>query len=550
MERGDDWMNGNAEQPSFSWRRSQATIDRLWGIGLTLAATLLLTLNLGSVPLKDWDEGLVAQVAREIWQAPAGSLTWLHPTLWGEPYFNKPPLVHWLIAGLFAIAGVNEWTARLPSASLTILSVPLFYGVSRAVFHRRLPALFATVVYLTSLAVVRNGRFAMLDGAILCFLLLMVWCLLRARRDYRYLLGAGFALGLLCLTKGVLVAVLLGGIALLFLAWDTPRLLQQPYLWLGILLGSVPAISWYGAQWLHYGQTFLGNNLVEQSLQRIWTDVEDNGAPPWYYLLELLKGAPWILFLPAGCRLAWANRNWSWAKLAIVWGSLYFLAISLMATKLPWYILPLFPAIALIVGAQLAEMWQQGKQIGLRQVLSDSYSPAWLAALSVLGAVGWLGAAYFIGWAPPSESDLGLILATAGTTFTVAAFLIAQQNPQFINILVWGTYLALLLLLLSPHWAWELAEAYPVQPVAAMIQTHVPSGEKIYTSYPYNRPSLNFYSQRQVLPASEQELKRVWRRDKSAYLLIDRPTLSVLEISRNRIVNAAEGWLLVTKDKI
>jgi 4-amino-4-deoxy-L-arabinose transferase-like glycosyltransferase len=550
MERGDNWMNGNVKQPTSSWRRHHATVDRLWVIGLTLAATILLTLNLGSVPLKDWDEGLVAQVAREIWQAPAGSLTWLHPTLWGEPYFNKPPLVHWFIAGLYAIAGVNEWTARLPSAGFTILSVPLFYGISRAVFHRRLPALFATVVYLTSLAVVRNGRFAMLDGAILCFQLLMIWCLLRARRDYRYLLGAGVAFGLLCLTKGVLVAVLLGGIALVFLAWDTPRLLRQPYLWLGILLGSVPAACWYGAQWLHYGQTFLGNNLVEQSLQRIWADVEGNGAPSWYYLLELLKGAPWILFLPAGCRLAWTNRNWSWAKLAIVWGSLYFVAISLMATKLPWYILPLFPAIALIVGAQLAEMWQQGKQIGTRQVPADFYSPAWLAALSVLGAVGWLGAVYFIGWAPPSESDLGLILATAGAAFTVAAFLVAQQNPQFINILAWGAYLSLLLLLLSPHWAWELAEAYPVRPVAAMIQTYVPTNQKIYTSYPHNRPSLNFYSQHRVLPASEQELKRVWRRDKSAYLLIDRPTLSVLEISPNRIVNAAEGWLLVTKDRI
>ncbi len=543
-------MNGDVEQPAFVWRRNKAAVDRLWMLGLTLAATLLLTLNLGNVPLKDWDEGLVAQVAREIWQAPAGSLTWLHPTLWGEPYFNKPPLVHWLIAGLYSIAGVNEWTARLPSAVFTILSVPLFYGIGRAVFHGRLPVLFATVVYLTSLTVVRNGRFAMLDGAILCFFLLLIWCLLRARGHYGYLLGAGLAFGLLCLTKGVLVAVLLGSIALLFLVWDTPRLLQQPYLWLGILLGSVPAIAWYSAQWLHYGQAFLGNNLVDQSLQRIWTDVEGNGAPVWYYLLELLKAAPWILFLPAGCRLAWSNRNWSWAKLAILWGSVYFIAISLMATKLPWYILPLFPALALIVGAQLAEMWQQGKQLGVQQFLPDAYSPAWLASFSVLAAVGWLGATYFTGWAAPAESDLGLILAIAGATFSVAAFLVARQNPQFINILVWGTYLALLLLMASPHWAWELAESYPVQPVAAMIQTHTPAGKPIYTSYPYNRPSLNFYSQRQVIPASEQELKRAWHRDETAYLLIDRPTLIALEISPNRIIDTAEEWLLITKDKI
>lgn len=544
-------MNGNVEQNSaFGWgKRSEVAIDRLWLFGLTFAAIVLLTLNLGVVPLKDWDEGLVAQVAREIWQAPAGSRTWLHPTLWGEPYFNKPPLVHWLIAGLYAIGGVNEWTARLPSASLTILSVPLFYALSREVFYSRLPAIFATVVYLSSLPVVRNGRFAMLDGAILCFLLLMLWCLLRARRDYRYLLGTGLAFGLLCLTKGILVAVLLGTIALLFLAWDTPRLLRQPYLWVGLLLGSVPAACWYGAQWLHYGSAFLGNNLVEQSLQRIWTDVEDNGAPPWYYLLELLKAAPWVIFLPVACRLAWANRNLSWAKLAIVWGSVYFIAISIMATKLPWYILPLFPAIALLVGAQLAELWQQGDQIGIRQ-FPHAYSQAWLAILAVLAIVGWAGAAYFIGWAPVSESDLGLILAVGGGAFTIAAFLVARQNPQFITVLAWGTYLALMLLVLSPHWAWELAEAYPVRPVAAMIQAKSPPGQNIYTSYPYHRPSLNFYSQRQVAPASEKQLKRVWRSEPNAYLLVDRSTLVALRIKPNHIIGNAEDWLLITKDKI
>lgn len=544
-------MNGKVEQNSaFGWgRRDAISIDRLWLLGLTLAAVVLFTLNLGGVALKDWDEGLVAQVAREIWQAPAGSLTWLYPTLWGEPYFNKPPLVHWLIAGLYALGGVNEWTARLPSASLTVLSVPLFYSISREMFHNRLPAVFATIVYLTSLPVARNGRFAMLDGAILCFLLLMLWCLLRARRNYRYLLGAGLAFGLLCLTKGILVAVLLGTIALLFLAWDTPRLLVQPYLWVGLLLGSFPVACWYGAQWLHYGQTFLGNNLVEQSLQRIWTDVEDNGAPFWYYLLELLKAAPWIIFLPVGFRLAWTNRNWGWAKLALVWSSIYFVAISLMATKLPWYILPLFPAVALIVGAQLAELWQQGQQVGIRQ-FPQSYSQIWFMILVVLATAGWIGAIYFMRWATPVEFELGLILAIAGAAFTMAAFLLVRQNPQFITVLAWGTYLALVMLMLSPHWAWELAEAYPVRPVAAMIQAQAPAGQEIYTSYPYNRPSLNFYSQRQILPASEKRLKQIWRKQANPYLLVDHSSLAALGIKPGRVVGNAGDWLLITKDKI
>ena len=526
---------------------SSQSLDRLWMVGLTAAAALLLLANLGGLPLKDWDEGLVAQVAREIYQAPVNRLTWLFPTLWDEPYFNKPPLVHGLIALLYAIGGINEWTARLPSAGFTLASVPLLYGLGRELFPQRLPAIFATLVYVTSLPVIRNGRFAMLDGAILCFLLLLLWCLLRARRNYRWLLGAGWAFGLLCLTKGLLVGLLLGAIALAFLAWDTPRLLRQRYLWLGLLLGLVPVVGWYGAQWLHYGSRFLGNNLVEQSLARVWTDVEQNGAPPWYYLLELLKyGAPWILFLPGALKLAWTNRNWSWAKLGLVWVAGYLIAISLMATKLPWYILPLFPALALLVGAQLAELWQQGQQVGVTQVPATRYSRIWIGALGLLGLGGWAGAVYFVGWAAPETANLWPILMTAGATLMVAAVLAARQNPQFIAVLVWGTFVSLLVLMLSPHWAWELAEAYPVRPVAALVQQS--SAAKLHTSYPYNRPSLNFYSQRQVSPASTKQLRRLWRKQ-GATLLIDRPTAVELGVLPQQIIGEAESWLLVG-DKI
>ncbi|HEY9661511.1 MAG TPA: glycosyltransferase family 39 protein, partial [Allocoleopsis sp.] len=111
--------------------KNRSNPDRLIALGLFLAALLLFTINLGGLPLRDWDEGLVAQVAREIWRSSFDSLIWLYPQMWGEPYFNKPPLMHTLIAGFYAIGGVNEWTARLPSAILTAISVPLLYSVGR-----------------------------------------------------------------------------------------------------------------------------------------------------------------------------------------------------------------------------------------------------------------------------------------------------------------------------------------------------------------------------------------------------------------------------------
>lgn len=76
----------NPSQPQ-SWT-CDTWLDWVWVVILLLAALLLYTLNLGGVALRDWDEGIVAQVAREIAQ-PGGH--WLYPTLHGAPYFNKPP---------------------------------------------------------------------------------------------------------------------------------------------------------------------------------------------------------------------------------------------------------------------------------------------------------------------------------------------------------------------------------------------------------------------------------------------------------------------------
>lgn len=531
-------------------QRGDRQTDGLIALGLLMSALVLFTINLGEMPLRDWDEGLVAQVAREIWRAPVDSLKWLHPTLAGAAYFNKPTLMHNLIALTYSLGGISEWTTRLPGAFLTAVSVPLMFGIGREVFYPRPPAVFAALVYLTFLPVVRQGRLAMLDGAILCFLLLMVWCLLRTRRDYRYALGIGIGFGLICLTKGVMVGVLLGTIALAFMIWDTPRLLKSPHLWFGLFLGCVPVGLWYVAQWSQYGEEFLGKNLLNQSLQRIWDDVEANGGPPWYYLLEVLKySAPWLLFLPLGCKLVWLHRNLSWAKLAIVWAASYFVIISLMSTKLPWYVLPLYPALALIIGFVLADLWQKGRQVGVKQPESSPYSPLWMGWFSLLALAGWAGTIYF-GWmSSPPEPDLELIMTIVGVTMTIAAVLVVRNNPQFIAVLIWGTYVSLLLLMGSNHWVWELAETYPVKPVAALVQKHTPPGETVYTSYPDNRPSLNFYSDRQVIPASADRLQQRWHKDATPYLLLDEAALKTLKLPSKQVIGSMEGWSLVTKAK-
>jgi 4-amino-4-deoxy-L-arabinose transferase-like glycosyltransferase len=533
---------------SFIWvhleRRYQAVAKRLdwmWAIALFVVAVIIFTINLGGLPLRDWDEGTVAQVAREISRAPAGSLHWLFPTLGGEPYHNKPPLIHILIAWAYSLGGVNEWTTRFPGAILTAMSVPLLYSIGREIFHRRMAAVYSALVYLTMLPVLRHGRLAMLDGASVFFFMVMMLCALRSRRNLRYCLGVGIGFALICLTKGML-GVLFAAIAFIFLYWDTPRLLLNKYMLIALIIGCLPVGLWYFAQWQHYGHTFTNIGIVDQSFSRIWQPVEGHKQPPWYYLVEILKYThPWLLFLPASLRLTWDNRNLSWAKLVLVWSCVYLVAISLMSTKLPWYVFPIYPSLALAIGAQFGE---------IENLPLLSFLPRlWVIGLGFLAVIA-TGGSIFYSFAKPTQPDLQLIFAAVAGTMALAGILAERGDGQFLKVLLWGTYISLLLFVKSNYWVWELNENYPVKPVAAMIKKANPSIKKIYTLDKNHRPSLDFYSDRTIVATpNPNEIEHYWQNNSKPYLLLKEPDLAQLKISTTKIIDRAEKFILITKEK-
>lgn len=525
----------------FTLRNLRLKSDHLWLWGFFLTALFLYTYNLGEVSLRDWDEGIVATIAREIWRAAPDSYTWLFPqNLDGTPYWNKPPLIHNLIALSYGCFGISEWSTRLPTATLSALAVPLLFSIAREVFSSRLEAIYTTTVYLTLIPVTRHGRLAMLDGAIICFFSFVIWCLLRADRGKQkrvsfYWLGVGFGLGLICLTKGVAIGVLLGAIAFIFYYLIQNNNLHYSFFVL-VLLGLVPAIAWYLLQIIHYGQDFIEINLGIQTFNRVLTTVENHFHSPGYYLLEMAKySLPWLIFLPGGIQLAFNNRQETWAKLALTWFSIYFIAISVMATKLPWYIMPIYPAFALLVGANLARIHRKFSMGLISKTL-----------LIIVNLIAWVGSIYY-SWFD-YDKDLLLIFAILAVLFTIANILIKFGNSYFILVIVIALYLALLLLFNSPHWNWELGESYSVKPVAEMIRKVTPEKQIIYTSYPYFRPSLDFYSDRIIIPLSnQQQPKNITTENKSLYFLLPKDDFNSTYLKDSEILATTKEWQLVKK---
>jgi 4-amino-4-deoxy-L-arabinose transferase-like glycosyltransferase len=538
---------------TFAWgrlkkqlRAKTGWIESLYVIGLLLSALIIYAIGLGSVPLQDGAEGIVAQVAKEIWLSPQKLENWLFPTLWGTNLINRLPLIHNLIALSYKLGGVNEWTTRLPGAILTACSVPLLYNIGREIFLVRTPALYSALIYLTWLPVLRQGRLAVLDGPSLFFEILIILSVLRSRRDLRWSLGIGLGLSALCSIDGLL-GLITAAIALLFLAWDTPRLLSSVYMWFGICIGTTPAIAWYVANWLNYEQVS-GQAVWGIITQQFWQQFQPASLSKIFQSSRSLSQIflyswPWLLFALHGVKLAFDNRNWSWAKFVLVWCAGYSLAILPLLTKLPEYILPIYPILALAGGAKLSQVLN-----------SPSYKPYprfWSFFLALSSALVTFACLYFGATQAIGVFSL-IILGAIALSLGMAAVLIERRDRQFIAILFWGMYVSLMLWFCSTNWIGQLDRAFPVKPVAAIIKRVVPPDRVVYTSG-IDRSSLNFYSDRQIIPLEIPKLKQHWQASSNPYLLLEPQLLDRLNLKAESIKfldsneNARQNLVLITK---
>lgn len=509
--------------PKLAWPDSQ------WLLFFLLAALFLWMLGLGNVPLRDWDEGSHAIVAREVYRQG----NWLHLTYFDVPYFIKPPLVYWLIALSYHwLGGVGEFSSRFNLALITACGVPLLYCLGREIFSQKLNAIFAASVYLTLLPVLRHGRLVMLDGIINTFFIILLLCLLKERKKQIWGIGIGICLGLITLTKGILVLALWAIAGVFVLVTRQWKLFINPYAWLGLGLGVAIAIPWFWLQWQTHGEFFSELYFRSQSLERLSQAVEGNNGAPWYYFLELIKySLPWLVFLPGGLFLAWKQRGKTWSSLVLIGTILFLGTISLMQTKLPWYIMPYYPFFALTVGSYLANLWQK----------KHTYSRIFLGLFTLLILISLGGCIYFI-LVPHSLITIGMGIAVTGT-MGLTTWRLWKQDRHFIPTLFIGVYLSLVLLMLSPSWLWELNEQYPVLKVAAIAKKYTPEKTTIYTSFPDYRPSLDFYSDRLVISTPPDTLRQLW--EEGQYLLLDRQTFDSLQLPENTILGKAENFVLV-----
>jgi 4-amino-4-deoxy-L-arabinose transferase-like glycosyltransferase len=379
---------------------------------LLLAVTAGLYLpNLGAPSLWDIDEGNNAEAAREM----LTNKNWVVPKFNCEVRVDKPALLYWLQIGAYQLFGVGEFAARLPSALAAMAAVLGTYELGRHLVGRG-AGLLAGLVLASTAAFSAAAHFANPDAllnACTVLALLAFWHGFRRSRP-AWLIPAGMMMGLGVLAKGPVGLVLPGCVAFLCLLWSGRLgfLFSRWSLWgmVAFLLVMAPWYAWVGAD--THGE-FLKGFFLTHNLGRGMSAMEGHRGAFYYYGAVLVLGfLPWSIFLgptawyglkalgrcpgaaaePPPDRRHFVSLTALYgsvvfpgdpeveaARFLWCWVAVYLLAFSLAATKLPNYILPLYPALAVLMGRFL-DRWHTGAHRPAGWVL-----PASLSALALLG---------------------------------------------------------------------------------------------------------------------------------------------------------------------
>lgn len=393
--------------------------------------------GLGRLPFIGPDEPRYAEVAREM--RVTGD--WITPRLGGIKWFEKPALTYWLLAAGYSLFGENEFGARFGVAAASTFGALLLFF-----FGRR--ARSARFGYLSAAALVTCGLWPGFARGVTCDLPLTVaieiallsFFLWESKES-----GAGadrlwyvfcFALGLATLAKGlvgvVLPLMIIAPYLILTGAWRSP--LRPRLLIFGALIFLATAAVWYAPVIARNGREFIDDFFIGHHFQRYLSNKYRHPQPFYFFPLVAVAGSfPWSFYLLSSVAktlvCAWRGRTevgktkvFPTTKVftsdrlrlfSVLWVAAPLVFFSFSWSKLPGYILPIFPAVALIVGRELERWWGDesrppalpqfltaaltaaagiGAGVLLQRELGVSARDAWL-----MGSVAVLAAAVYLG---------------------------------------------------------------------------------------------------------------------------------------------------------
>jgi 4-amino-4-deoxy-L-arabinose transferase-like glycosyltransferase len=423
----------------------------VWGLFLIFCVIWFYALDART--LVPTDEGRYAEMAREM----AVSGDWITPRLNGIKYFEKPPLQTWMNALTFRAFGLGEWQARLWTGLCGLFGIVLTAYAGGRLFNPR-AGLNVGLVLASSFMWAALGHVNTLDMGLAAMMTLALCGLLvaqrndaapRERRNWMLACWAGMALAVM--SKGLIGVVLPGAVLVLYtlLARDW-AIWRRLHLGAGLLIFFAITAPWFVLVSLKNPE-FPHFFFIHEHFERFTSKVHHREGAWHYFIPVLLLGCiPWLGMLPQSLWRAWRERppGFQPKKMMLVWAIFIFFFFSISNSKLPSYILPIFPALALMMACYLEQVSHKTlslsagmvalfftaglayasrlrplTEIGYEQPLYQAYLP-WVTAAC---AVGLIGALFTVLLAKRYRQ--GAITTLAVSAFLAGQFLMLGHEP-------------------------------------------------------------------------------------------------------------------------
>ena len=495
---------------------SKVVSSQVCTVGLLVLCTILFFWHLDAYSLFNETEAKQAEIARQIWVRQ----DWLTPYYNGEAYFDKPILLHWLMALAIPLVGVNEWAVRLPSAIAATALILTTWAFVRHIRGDRVALLTSTFLAANpfTLTLGRTGQHDMLLTSFLA-IALYSWFMGYATGQTWGYLGFFGAIALATLAKGPLAIVLSGLTLVGFIAWIGRWSIfwRMPWLKGGLIFGAI-VLPWYGLVIRVNGWTFVEQFLGYNHVDRFLRPNLQQSAPAYFYIALFAIGLfPWNGLLPSVLleRLRWqylqpafwrrTNPKDQLIPFMVIWlvGVAGFMSAA--ATKLPWYVFPGVPALAYLC----ALSWE-AYLCAPRRTLSWQL---WgIAGLYLMGAA-------LVVWIPQEFGDVEIIQAISATgvlsfwvSVTVGTALIVGLGAYWHQVVwsCWGCAISFILIALSVVNPFmpvldRTALAAEIQPIVEALQQEVEEkgSEVLPVALKLKAPTLNFYSRIDVIKRVE-----------------------------------------------
>jgi 4-amino-4-deoxy-L-arabinose transferase-like glycosyltransferase len=334
-------------------------LPRAWLALLVVVAVFVGVDNMGR-PLANPDEGRYSEISREM----AASGDWVTPRLNGIKYFEKPPLQYWASALSFRLFGENEYSARLYIALAGLGTIALVGWLARRLWG-------ADTALASMLALACSPYFMALGGIVTLDMGLTLWMTAtlfaflaaeqardRPRVQRAWMLAAWAAMALAVLSKG-LVGIIFAGAAVFFaiaLRRDI-TVLDRLHLIPGLAVFLAIAAPWFVAVSMA-NEEFAQFFFIHEHFARFLTRAHRRVEPWWYFIPFFVLGfLPWMFALPPAIVRAWreeAGKAFQPLRISMLWSASIFIFFSASGSKLPTYVLPAFPPLAIVLGRYLA----------------------------------------------------------------------------------------------------------------------------------------------------------------------------------------------------